>query len=90
MPTGSKNLPCARVGASGLVAANKELSDPSSGVTVGMIFSDSCINVPRKEGSLPCRFVTMMPGCKEYAVTPDVVSNHQLAKCRKFWVGHLP
>jgi hypothetical protein len=64
------------------VAANRELRDPSSGVTVGMIFIDICIKEPRKDGSLPCRLVTMRPGCNEYAVTP-LVGHNSLAWATK-------
>lgn len=64
-PTGKMNLPCALPGASGLVAAYKELRAPSSGVTVGVTFIASCINVPKKDGSWPWRFVWMTPGWRE-------------------------
>jgi hypothetical protein len=78
LPTGRMNLPCARVHASGLVAANRELKAPSSGVTVGVIFIASCMKDPKNDGSWPCRFVGTTPGCKEYAVTPVVDQRYQL------------
>jgi hypothetical protein len=64
-PTGRINFPCALPGASGLVAAYKEVSDPSSAVTVGVIFIENCMSVPSQEGSLPWRLVWMRPGWRE-------------------------